>query len=423
MKKILVRGPALSQSGYGEHARFILRSLRSHPELFDIYLINLNWGQTSWVWEDNEERRWVDDLLSKTIHYGQNGGTFDMSAQIQIPNEWENLAPVNIGITAGVESTKISPQWVEGCLKVDKIITISEHAKHALEKTEYEAQNNQTGQKFMAKTTCPIEVVGYPVKKIKVKNKIDLDLKYNFNFLTIGTFIPRKNLENTIKWFVEQFYDDEVGLIVKTSVAKNCLKDREVTEHRLKEILKEYDGRACEVYLLHGDMSEEEMTSLYQHPKVKSFVSLSHGEGFGLPLFEAAYNALPVIAPAWSGHCDFLYMPVKDKKGKIKNKPMFSTVSYDIKPVQPEAVWEGVIQKDSMWCFPKEWDFKKTIKSVVKNYTPLKSQAKKLQKYLEKTCSAEKQYEKICFSINGKEEEASDDDWAAQVESIVQEYA
>ena len=76
-----------------------------------------------------------------------------------------------------------------------------------------------------------------------------------------------------------------------------------------------------------------------------------------------------------------------------------------------------------MWCFAKEWDFKKTIKSVVKNYTPLKSQAKKLQKYLEKTCSAEKQYEKICFSINGKEEEASGDDWLSQVENIVQEYA
>jgi hypothetical protein len=146
-------------------------------------------------------------------------------------------------------------------------------------------------------------------------------------------------------------------------------------------------------------MSEEEMTSLYQHPKVKSLVSLSHGEGFGLPLFEAAYNALPIVAPAWSGHCDFLYMPVKDKKGKTKNKPMFSTVSYDIKPVQPEAVWEGVLQKDSMWCFAKEWDFKKTIKSVVKNHVPLKSQAKKLQKYLGEEFSEQQQYKKMCDFI------------------------
>ena len=42
MKKVIVKGPALSQSGYGEHTRFILRSLRSQPELFDVYLININ---------------------------------------------------------------------------------------------------------------------------------------------------------------------------------------------------------------------------------------------------------------------------------------------------------------------------------------------------------------------------------------------
>ena len=87
MKKILVRGPALSQSGYGEHARFILRSLRNYPELFDIYFINVNWGQTSWIWKDDEERRWIDSLLGKTITFNQNGGKFDISAQIQIPNE------------------------------------------------------------------------------------------------------------------------------------------------------------------------------------------------------------------------------------------------------------------------------------------------------------------------------------------------
>ena len=78
MKTILVRGPALSQSGYGEHTRFVLRSLRSKPELFDVYLLSTNWGATGWLWEDNEERQWIDFLLQKTIQYTQSGGTFDM---------------------------------------------------------------------------------------------------------------------------------------------------------------------------------------------------------------------------------------------------------------------------------------------------------------------------------------------------------
>jgi len=36
-KKILVRGPALSQSGYGEHARMVLRALKEREDLYRPY--------------------------------------------------------------------------------------------------------------------------------------------------------------------------------------------------------------------------------------------------------------------------------------------------------------------------------------------------------------------------------------------------
>ena len=38
------------------------------------------------------------------------------------------------------------------------------------------------------------------------------------------------------------------------------------------------------------------MRALYEHDKVKAMVNISHGEGFGLPLFEAARLALPIIS-------------------------------------------------------------------------------------------------------------------------------
>ena len=60
------------------------------------------------------------------------------------------------------------------------------------------------------------------------------------------------------------------------------------------------------VYLLHGSLSTEEMNKLYNHPKVKAFVSFTHGEVFGRPLLEASMVGLPVIASAWSGQTDFL---------------------------------------------------------------------------------------------------------------------
>ena len=70
------------------------------------------------------------------------------------------------------------------------------------------------------------------------------------------------------------------------------------------------------VYVVHGDFTDSQMNQLYNHPKVKAHVSFTHGEGFGLPIFEAAYSGMPVIAPDWSGHVDFLYMPKKEKNNR-----------------------------------------------------------------------------------------------------------
>mgnify|MGYP005811828877 FL=1 len=400
MKKIIVRAPVLSRSGYGEHGRFVLRSLRSREDLFDIYLININWGQTGWTWEDNEERRWIDATLDKTYAYINSGGQFDISVQVTIPNEWEKMAPVNIGVTAGIETTKVAPQWIEKSILVDKIITVSEHSKQVYENSSYQAQNKETGEVIQDfRCTTPIEVVHYPVRDFEPA-KLDLNLDHNFNFLTVAQISPRKNMHNTIKWFVEEFKNDEVGLVVKCNIKCDSTQDRLETEKAITQLLNENKDRKCKVYLLHGSMTENEITALYQHSKIKSLVSLTHGEGFGLPIFEAAYNELPVVAPDWSGHVDFLYVPIKNKKtGKTKNKAHFAKVEYTLQPIQEEAHWDGVLQKDSLWCYANEISYKKRLREVYKDYNRFKSQAKKLNKWIRKNFTKEVLYKKFVNSI------------------------
>jgi len=398
-KKVLVRGPALTSSGYGEHARLILRALRSRTEQIDLFFENINWGQTGFLVEDSEERRWMDFLLVKTQQFRQSGAQFDVSVQITIPPEWEKIAPVNIGVTAGIETTRIAPQWVEKCRVVDKIIVPSEHAKYAFDNTFYKLKNQQTGQEMDFRNHTPVEVVHYPVKST-VPQEIELDLDCDFNFLTVAQWGPRKNLDNTIRWFVDEFKGEEVGLVVKASVRKGTVGDRMQCRQKISQILSAYPDRKCKVYLVHGNMSEEEMCGLYSHPKIKAIVSTTHGEGFGLPLFEAVYNELPVIAPNWSGHIDFLYAPKKDKKGKVKRKSHFTKVDYDIAPIQVEAVWEGVLQRDSQWCFPKESSFKTGMRELYKNYGTRKSEAKKLAKYVRENFSQTISYDKIFQVIN-----------------------
>jgi len=391
--KVLVRGPALTRTGYGEHCRFVLRALREVEDL-DIYLIPVNWGQSSWVWEDNEERRWMDEIIKKTAMHNQAKGQYDMSIQVTIPNEWERMAPINIGVTAGIETTKIAPQWIAKANEMDKVITISEHSKQTFVNTVYEGTNQNTGKVGYLKCTKEVDIVHYPVKHY---DEIDLDLDFTteFNYLTVAQWGPRKNIINTVLWFVEEFIDNpDVGLVVKTFAKGGSIIDRLEAEKQLNNFLKKYEHRKCKVYLLHGDLTDQEMHSLYKHPKIKALVSLTHGEGFGLPLFEAAYSGLPVVATDWSGHLDFLYVPVKDKKNKDKEKykAHYGKVDYDLQPVQKTAVWDGVVQEDSMWAYAQQGSYKMKLREVYKEHGRFLKQAKALQKWILKNFTAEQQY-------------------------------
>ena len=406
-KKVLVRAPVLTRSGYGEHSRFVLRALRQHEDKLDIYLYPVAWGQCGWIYEDNEERLWLDSIITKTADYQnqtQGNPQFDMSIQVTIPNEWQPLAPTNIGVTAGIETTKVAPVWLERANMMDRIITISSHSKNVFLGTSYEGHNKETGQQMTLKCNKEISVVHYPVKKFEDTN-LNLKLKTDFNFLTVAQWGPRKNLENTIVWFIEEFIDNpKVGLIVKTFARSNSIMDRYNVEKRVSSLLEKYKNRKCKVYLLHGDMTDQEIHSLYKHPDIKALISLAHGEGFGLPHFEAAYSGLPILAPEWSGYLDFLCAPKKDKKtGKEKIKPHFACIDYDLQPVQKEAHWEGVVEADALWCFPQQGSYKMKLREVYKDHGRFKSQAKKLQKWILENFSEEDQYSSFIESAFDKE--------------------
>jgi glycosyltransferase involved in cell wall biosynthesis len=400
MKKVIVRAPALSFSGYGEHARFVLRALRTREDLFDIYLLNTDWGQMSWLHEDNEERRWIDSLIEKTIPLLQKKALFDISVQVTIPNEWEMMAPINIGVTAGTETNRISPAWIEKSSMMNKIIVVSEHAKHGFINTSYEARNEETGQVIKSfKSTTPVDVVNYPVKSIEPK-EIDLELETDFNFLVAATWCPRKNLENTIQWFTEEFIDNKnAGLVLKIVIKNGSVIDREFCRRRIKDLISKYENRKCKIYLLHGDLSDEEMHGLYTNPKIKCLINLAHGEGFGLPIFEAAYSGLPVICPDWGGQVDFLYAPKKNKKGKIRNRPHFLTVDYQLKPIQKQAIWKDILMKGSMWCFPNQGSYKMRLREVYKSHRIYKKRAAELKNHVLERFTEKKQFSEFVSSI------------------------
>ena len=393
MKKVLLVAPVLSRSGYGEMARFAFRSLMNHPQV-DLYIHNLNWGKSGWIWRDDEERRIIDSILQKTVFYRQQNGQFDASIQVTIPNEWQKLTPHDVGYTAGIETDKVAPDWLlKGNEQVDKIITISNHSRVVYASTKYDAQNSQTGEPILNYgLTTPIDVVGFPVRSIE-SEEVELNLRHDFNFLCVAQMGPRKNLEAVINNFIEEFKNEEVGLLLKVHASNDSIMDFYRVAQEFKQItnVAKREEWACSINIIHGNLSDEQMQGLYQHPKVKAMVSMTHGEGFGLPIYEAASNNLPVIATDWSGHLDFLTItenintPNKFRGGKTrgkvsKPKKMFAPIKYELKEIEKQAVWEGVLQAESKWAFVNDNDARKKMRDVYKNYSKWQEKAKQLSK-------------------------------------------
>lgn len=354
MTKIIVRGPALSQSGYGEHCRSVLRSLKETGH--DIYLYNVNWGETGWIFEDNEERRWLDSLIIKTAE-NQNQ-EYDLSIQVQLPTEWNHIAHKNIGVTAGLETTEAPNEWISACENMDAVIVPSEHSKVSLANRDN------------------IYVVGYPFFKSVGKKQLPLNVSTDKNFLSVAQWSPRKNIEQTITAFVQEFMLEDVGLILKLHIKNGSNIDRHYTLDRIRTFM----GAApktmkCRVHLLHGHLTQDEMASLYNSDKVIGYVSSSHGEGYGLPPFEAACSGLPLILPNWGGVVDF----TSDASG-----PLVSEVDYIISELEEYHLMQGVLEAGAKWCYPDTVSLREKMRDVYVNYEAHKKNSVKLKKHLSK---------------------------------------
>ena len=365
MTKILVRGPALSQSGYGEHCRSVLRALKSRKSN-DIYLINVGWGESGWIYEDSDERRWIDSLILKTSQSIKNT-EFDLSVQVQLPIEWQRLAKKNIGVTAGVETDTAPENWCKASEAMDAIIVPSEHTKNGF------SSNSEVHEK--------ISVIGYPVRKFKSHN-LDLELQTKFNFLTVAQWSPRKNIEQLLSAFVQEFMNEDVGLVLKLGLKNGSEIDRHYTLERLNSFMSAIPSvMKCKIYLLHGSLTEQEMSALYNSKNIHAYVTTSHGEGYGLPVFEAASTGLPIVASSWGGICDFT---------QVNGTPMISEVAFDVDNVKDYQSWTGVLETTAKWCFPDFASLRTQMREIYSDCTTATTNASTLKKHVHKEFSNKK---------------------------------
>jgi len=349
MKNIVIRAPLLSCSGYGVHSRQIFKWLISREDL-QVKTQVVPWGETNWWLNEEYENGLIGEVFKRSAN--NNDTAYDISFQVQLPNEWDpNLAKFNLGVSAVVETDKCNPAWIDACNKMDAVIVPTAHVKNTLENT--------------GEIKVPLLVIpeSYIESIDEDPDPLGLDISTNFNFLLVGQITgnnpenDRKNLFYTIKWMCDVFKDDpDVGIILKTNSGTGSKIDRKVTTRLITQLTQEArQGKFPKLYLVHGNLKSEEIAQLYREPSIKCLVSLTRGEGFGLPLLEAAASRIPIIATRWSGHLDFL------KLGK------FISVDYRLVDIHESRVDNRIFMPGSKWAEANEGDFKRRISKFRKS--------------------------------------------------------
>ena len=318
MKPTLVfQGPIFTRSGYGDHCRDLMKSLRKMDK-YDIKIIPLRWGNTPQNQVDGESDfgRWMLERVVPQLEFKP-----DVFMQVSVANEFEPKGEYNIGVTAGVETTIAPKDFIDGCNKMDLIIVPSNFTKQNIGGTVYQQQDQASGQIVgELRVTKPIHVLfeGVDTEIFSKGTGKDVlaNVKEDFNFLIVGHWLKgdlgqdRKDIGMAIKTLATVFQylpkDKKPGIIIKTSHAGFSVIDREGTREKIEGVLKPLGDKCPSVYLIHGDMEETDMSNLYHHPKVKAMVSFAKGEGYGRPMAEFTLTGKPIIASGWSGHMDFL---------------------------------------------------------------------------------------------------------------------
>ena len=171
-----------------------------------------------------------------------------------------------------------------------------------------------------------------------------------------------------IEVFLNTFKDKKTkpALVLKTSHATSCIMDRDDTLKKIESVRNSFGTEnLSNIYLLHGDLDDEDMNHLYNHPKMKASLSFTKGEGYGRPLAEFCLTKKPMIASGWSGQLDFL------------SREFSVLLPGSLTPVHPSAQSANLILPESLWFTPDYGAASKVLEDVYKNYKKYEEKAKR----------------------------------------------
>jgi len=398
--KFVISCPIDTYSGYGSRSRDLVKAL-INLDKYDVKVMPQRWGNTPWGFIEDHQDEW--GFLQPHILTENLTEQPDVWAQITVPNEFQPIGKYNIGITAGIETTICAPQWLEGMNRMNLNLVSSEHAKKVFQESKFQKQDEKTKQVIgNVELTAPIEVLfegvditkyfASPLTPVSEIGQALNEVKEDFAFLFTGhwlqgdIFQDRKDVGGLVKIFLESFKNKskKPALILKTMSGPTSIVDRDNILKKLDALRKSVNSKNLpNIYLFHGEVSDDEMNQLYNHSKIKAMVSFTKGEGFGRPLLEFTQTKKPVIAPNWSGQTDFL------------NPEFASLIPGTLTNIHPSAQVPDMLIEGSQW-FTVDYGFAGGIlKDYFENYKKYQDNGKRLAHYCKTNFSFEKMQEKL----------------------------
>lgn len=410
MYSIVFAAPINSRSGYGARSLDIARSLLNLG--YNVGFIMTTWGACpNNVLDENNanDLKILERVITGPLTYKPS-----VFIQCTIPNEFQSIGDYNIGITAGIETDICQLEWIEGCNRMDMVLVSSKHSQNVFKNIKFEKvdkTNNSIVELIQLTSPCEVLFEGCDIDTYCKKNIVDLPIIFgknklpDFNFLFVGHWLQgelgadRKDIGMLIHTFLNTFVKihpkNQPGLILKTSGAGFSITEREEIINKInsiRKLVKQTNPSVNElppVILLHGDLSDTEMNSLYNHPKIKAMVSFTHGEGFGRPLLEFKPTNKPIIVSAWGGQTDFL-----DKDTSI-------LLPGNITPVHPSSVNNWIL-KESKWFTVNYSVAAQFLYDIYRNYPTYLEKCKKNSMFVNNNFSLKKMGESLNTFIKDK---------------------
>lgn len=291
LNALIVRGPFRGPSGYAHHVREFVRELHNQGvavELID--LPELNVAELPSHLRDP----WFDSLDKPSG--ARTALHFCMPHQVA-----RQRGKINVNYTM-FEATRIPRLWVRRNRRHDLVVVPTDSSAQA-----WIGSGMPEGQVRI----CPLGINPALFSGSATPMEIHLDSgesiqQYRTRFLNVSALDSRKNLIGLLRaWIAATGSGDDAALIIKLGCyAPGRLGLFQWRLRTLETQLGKTLREAAPVHFIYDLLADASMPRLYA--AATHYISLSFGEGWDLPMAEAAASGLRLITPRHSAYPAYL---------------------------------------------------------------------------------------------------------------------